>query len=159
MRNFLALQTIILAGGTLYTWSKLVVQIDNFLMSYGSLLRFQNCIIPNPLVTACFYGSIAMLVAFVWSARITYRYNEQSQKWLRYLLYFGTVFATAVLGFEFLQFYDRLSVEINAIGCTPGVHPLRTPCFIGLLFFLTASINATVLHYKFKTNRLDSDQA
>lgn len=61
MKNILVLQSIILGTGTIFTWYNLLKQIHVFLLSYGSLFKFSDCLIPNPLVTACFYGSVAML--------------------------------------------------------------------------------------------------
>src|SRR3989338_755876 len=130
------LQSIILAGGVFFSWFALSNQFAIFWHEYGTFFRFSDCVIPNPLITPCFYGSLAFLGAFVWSLLLIGKHNEASQKWLRNFLLFGVFFALFVLGYETLQYYKMLSLSVPQVSCAPGVPPFQTPCFIGLLFFV-----------------------
>src|SRR3989344_6945343 len=60
-KELLGVQTLALFGGTVFAWSKLIQQFENFYSLYGTFFRFSDVSIPNPLTTACFYGSVAFL--------------------------------------------------------------------------------------------------
>lgn len=145
MQSLLYFQALILGGGVFFSWTKLIGQFTYFYDMYGTIFKIRDCIIPNPMVTACFYGSIALLVAFIWSVTLIQSYSHKSQKYLSYLLYFGVVFALSVIAYEFLEYYHIISLGGNAVSCSPGTFPLKTPCFYGMLFFLGASIAARTI--------------
>lgn len=132
------IQSLLLLCGTLFSWLALTQQFKVFYAAHGTLFQFTNCIVPNPLVTPCFYGALAFAVAFIWSLyNLCHPDKKHCQRWLRNFLLFGVVFAFSVLTYEALEYYHFFTPE-NSISCAPGVHPLKTPCFQGALFFLTA---------------------
>jgi len=141
-KNLLLLQSVILAGGTVFAWSKLLQQFSNFQAIYGTLFRFQNCVIPNPFATACFYGSMAFIVATVWSFFVWHDAKNFKERHLRNFLLFCVVFAGSVVAYEFADYYKLFGSAAVPITCTPGVFPLLTPCFTGLLCFLGAYITS-----------------
>lgn len=128
--------SVIIAGGTVFAWTTLIGQFGRFFDLYGTLFKVQNCIIPNPLATPCFYGACAFIGALVWSLWLIYRPNAHCQRWLRNFLAFGVVFAASVVTLETLQFYKIMGGP--TISCSPGLSPLHTPCFTGMLFFTAA---------------------
>lgn len=138
LKKLLALQTLVLAGGVVFSWSRVVVQLQTFYARYGTFFRINDCTIPNPFVTACFYGAVAFVVALVWSGIIlqSETFNLKSERYLRNFLLFGVCFALSVLSYEFLLYYKIIKSSGPIISCSPGVFPLQTPCFVGLIFFL-----------------------
>lgn len=144
LKKFLALQTLILAGGVVFSWSRVVIQLQTFYARYGTFFKFNDCAIPNPLVTACFYGAVAFVVALVWSGLILQSevFVLKNERYLRNFLLFGVCFAATVLTYEFLAFYKIIKTSGKIISCTPGVFPLYTPCFVGFLFFVGAFLVA-----------------
>lgn len=132
MKKLLFLQSLLLFGGTVFAWSALLAQFGDspFFGGTGA----------NPLLTACFYGSVAFLVALFWSVRAYQNQSSASERRLRGFLLFCVAFAASVVAYEAVVFYKLLGIGTNAFICTPGVHPLQTPCFIGLLFFTGAFI-------------------
>jgi hypothetical protein len=125
-KNLIAIQSLVLFFGTIFAWAALFRQFSGT----G----------PNPFLTACFYGSVAFLVALFWSVRVYQRPAFPGERRLRNFLLFCVVFAATVVAYEAVVFYKLFSVGTNAFICTPGVPPLETPCFTGLLFFTGALI-------------------
>lgn len=144
MKKLLYIQTGILLAGTLFTWSKLIPQVISYFELYGTFFKIGG-LQPNPFLTACLYGSLAMLASFVLSVLLLRNFDPKRQKYLLYLLWFGVAFALAIVSYEFYTFYCAPETTSNFISCSPGVHPLKTPCFAGLLFFLAGALTATQL--------------
>ena len=141
-KNLLLAQTFLLFGGAIFAWSKLLPQFAHFQSLYGTLLRFNDITIPNPFLTACLYGSTAFLVALYWSCRVYQDPHFVSARRLRNFLLFCVVFAGSVVLYEAALFYKLASITTISVTCTPGVSPLQTPCFYGLLFFTAAFITS-----------------
>lgn len=137
-KKLLILQSLILLGGTVFAWSKLIPQLRDFLALYGTFFRFSDCVIPNPFLTACFYGSAAFLVALFWSLAVYQHPSYASERRLRNFLLFGVVFAASVVSYEAALYYKLLAAGSVPVTCTPGVSPVETPCFTGMLFFIAA---------------------
>ena len=141
-KNLLLAQTLLLFGGAIFAWSKLLPQFGDFQSRYGTLLHFNDLSIPNPFLTACLYGSLAFLVALYWSCRVYQDPHLVSARRLRNFLLFCVIFAASVVAYEAALFYGLLAPGAVPVTCTPGVHPLYTPCFYGLLFFTAAFITS-----------------
>jgi len=146
----LFVQTLILFCGTLFAWSKLIPQIQNFQSIYGTVFKFRDCVVPNPFITACFFGSVAFVVVLVWSSRVLQNPTYNSERILRNFLLFCVIFAGSVLLYEIVDFYKLLPSKSIPISCSPGVEPWKTPCFFGLLFFLFGYMTAVVTTYRLK---------
>ena len=149
-KKYLLAQTFILATGVIYSWSRVVIQFQTFIAKYGTIFRIKDCTYPNPMVTACFYGAVAFLLAFAWSMKI-YLDKEPKlicEKRLRWFLLFGVCFAASVLTFEFLLFYKVIKLSGPIIACSPGVFPLKTPCFVGMNLFLVGYLLAVFITRK-----------
>jgi hypothetical protein len=150
-KKLLGIQSLLLFGGTIFAWSKLIPQFSNFHALYGTLFRFNDCVVPNPFLTACLYGSMAFLVALYWSVRVYQNHEYISERRLRNFLLFCVAFAGSVVAYEAVVYYHLFGPSTTAFICTPGVHPLQTPCFYGMLFFIAAFITSI-----FSTRRLKS---
>ncbi len=145
------LQTFLLFCGTVFAWSNVIRQMSAFLDKYGTLLHFKDCAIPNPLLTACLYGSIAFLVALGWSLKnLQNPENERSQKYLRNFLLFCVLFAGTMVFLEAADFYKWFKVGSQSvpISCTPGLKPTKTPCFTGMIFFILSYLNSIFVYKK-----------
>ncbi len=141
-RGLLLVQTLVLFGGAIFAWSKLLPQFTNFQSLYGTLLRFNDLSVPNPFLTACLYGSLAFLAALYWSCRVFQNPRFASERRLRNFLLFCVIFAASVVAYEAALFYGLLAPGAVPVTCTPGVSPLQTPCFYGLLFFTAAFVTS-----------------
>lgn len=141
----LGLLVFVLGGGVVFSWHALGLQFAQFIAQYGTLFQFTGITNANPLLTPCFYGSCAFVVAFVWALVLTTSYNHRSMRWLVRFLMFGVCFALIVLTYEALEYFKVFSVGVP-ISCAPGVHPLETPCFTGLLFFMGSALVAWRVH-------------
>ncbi len=150
--NLLLWQSLLLAGGTVFAWSKLIPQFGNFYAAYGTFWRFRDCTIPNPLATACFYGSLAFLFALFWSLAVFRSPSPIGERYLRNFLLFCVFFAGSVVSYEFADYYKLFGSNAIPVSCSPGVFPLLTPCFFGLLFFLGAYITAIFATRRFNQN-------
>lgn len=136
--------TVILALGSTYAWYTNIHEIISFNDFYGTLLRFQNTVSPNPFLTPCFYGGIAFLLALFLSIK--------GNKYLHLLLIAGTLFAWGNWSWGIAQFYlFNLSESISCSGTTTS-NPFLTPCFIGASFFTLALVNSFFIR-KSKLNK------
>ena len=57
-----------LVVGTVIAWSTVTLGFIRFYRAEGTILKFTNCALPNPLTTPCLYGAIAFLLALIWAA-------------------------------------------------------------------------------------------
>ncbi|OGE88290.1 MAG: hypothetical protein A3J07_00660 [Candidatus Doudnabacteria bacterium RIFCSPLOWO2_02_FULL_49_13] len=151
--KLLLLQGVLLLGGMVFAWSRLLGQFQNFQELYGTLFRFRDCTLPNPILTACFYGSLAFVAAFIWSFTLVQHPTLVSQRRLRNFLLFGVVFAGSVVGYETADYFKWLPGPAVPVSCTPGINPLLTPCFYGLLFFLAAFLVSIVITRRLGASR------
>lgn len=137
LKQLLGIQSIILFAGAAFAWSKLIPQLVIFS--------------PNPFLTACFYGSSAFLIVLFWSVRVYQTPNERSERWLSYLLLFCVVFAASVVAYEAVEYYHLFGPPTSAFICAPGVPPTKTPCFIGMIFFMIAFGVSCFATYRMKS--------
>lgn len=143
MKRLLYILTVLLGGGMIVSWAAVVRQFQNFFQYYDTIFRFRDCVAPNPLVTPCFYGAVAFLIAFIWSLTLLKSPTLARARRLKGLLIFGTVFALSVLIYEAFDYYKIFTGPIQS--CAPGVPPLQTPCFYGFIFFTTSAITCAQL--------------
>lgn len=132
---------LVLAGGTLFSWYNTALLFKAFYVYYPSVLTIGYTLVPNPLLTPCFYGAVAFAGALVWALVLALKPHEASSLWLKRFIVFGVCFASAVLVYEALEYYHLISLS-RSVSCSPGVHPFKTPCFGGLLFFIGAYLTA-----------------
>lgn len=149
LKKLLFAQGLFLLGGMVFAWTRLIMQFRNFHALYGTIWRFRDCTLPNPMATACFYGSLAFVAAFIWSLTLVQKPSLVSQRRLRNFLLFCVVFAGSVVSYETADYLKLIPGGGVPVSCTPGVNPILTPCFYGLLFFLGAFITSI-----FATRRL-----
>jgi hypothetical protein len=144
-RTFLKVQVAVLAIGTGFSWITLIFDYRRFFASGGHVLQFSGCVVTNPIITPCFYGALAFLVAFV-SALMILRSTSamalKRQRGLQLLLAAGTIFAWGNFFYEVYRFMQPKPAA-SAFSCPAGevaINPLMTPCFYGALIFLTALV-------------------
>ena len=142
LKKLLLIQGLLLVGGTVFAWSRLIPKFQDFYATYGTLFRFRDCTLPNPMATACFYGSLAFIFALIWAFMVIQKPTLVSQRRLRNFLLFCVVFAGSVVTYEILDYYKLIPATGVIVSCTPGLNPLLTPCFYGLLFFSAAFITS-----------------
>jgi len=144
------LQVALLGAGTAFSWVTLVADYRRFFAAGGRVFELSGCVVQNPLLTPCFYGALAFLIAFAWSVAIL-RSSPQvaraRERGLVWLLAAGTVFAWGNFAYEVLRFFSAQKTS-SSFSCPPGeglVHPLLAPCFYGALIFLAALVTAIAL--------------
>ncbi len=151
MKKYFQLQSTILAVGVLFAGYNVTKNFMRFYHFEGTLFKVKDCVIPNPVTQACFYGAIGFIVALVWSIIILRKYlNNNLGKTQHYLWWFlsaGTIFAIFNVTREFVAFYGTG----KAVGCsaTPITNPFLTPCFGGMTIFLIAAILAGFIYSKY----------
>lgn len=126
-----------MAIGVVSSWSALITQFKQFLAAYGTLLHASTTTASNPLLTPCLYGSLAFLVALVWSVYLHIEPNQRSEKWLTRLIIIGIAFAVLVVSYECADYFGLFKFGVPFV-CSPGENPFYTACFRGLIFFIAA---------------------
>lgn len=137
-------QVFVLLGGVVFAWYTTVQNFVRFYHFEGTLFKFRNCVIPNPVTEPCFYGAIAFLVAFVW---VVYVLRKNVVHHFRYLFWFlaaGTTFAWVNVTREVVAFYTAKGTSVLGCSATPIVNPFLTPCFTGASIFLLSLLLAAV---------------
>src|SRR5512144_2720715 len=149
-KTLLRVQAAVLALGTLFSWLTLVFDYRRYFAAGGQVLELSACAVANPLVTPCFYGALAFLLAFAWAIAILRSAPgtvAKRQGHLQWLLVAGTLFAWgnfAYLAHRFLQPQPAAS----AFSCPPGeqaANPLTAPCFYGALIFSAALVVSVLI--------------
>lgn len=148
MNKLYKLQSLFLFIGTIFAWFTVYSDFSRFYKLYGSLTRIQNCTIPNPVTTPCFYGAFVFLVGFIWSLFILKRKLEErliQQNKLNLLLIAGTVFAWGNFAYETIKFYLVKSGPQVSCSGVPTDNILLTSCFYGSVIFLISLIVSIVI--------------
>ena len=153
MKKLYWLQTAVLLAGSFFAWYTVYTDFARFYGLYQSLTRIQNCVIPNPITTPCFYGAFAFVGAFIWSALIQKMPQPKKiiqQSRLVLLLIGSTIFAWSNLAIEIYNFYFK--AQGDKISCS-GVatdNIFATPCFIGSVIFLISLVVSLIIKKKYK---------
>ncbi len=58
------------AAGTLFSWFTLLIDYRRFFAAGARVLEVSGCAVANPILTTCFYGAWAFLVAFAWAVAV-----------------------------------------------------------------------------------------
>jgi hypothetical protein len=143
MKLFYKFQSSVLFVGTVFAWTTIYSDFARFYTYYHSYTRIQNCVIPNPVTTPCFYGAIAFFIAFLWSLFILK--NPQSdrtlhQRKLNLLLIAGTLFAWGNFAYEAFRYYAVVNTPKVSCSGVPADNILFTSCFYGAVLFLLSLI-------------------
>ncbi len=151
------LLALILLAGTIFSWYTVYNDFARFYGVYQTVFRVNNCIIPNPVVTPCFYGAFAFLGAFIWSILILKKSEEKHPTQYRNLIYLligSNIFAWSNFLLQLLKFLRAGSKPV--IGCSGQLmtNPFTTPCFIGSAFFVGALIVCSLIVIKNKKPRI-----
>lgn len=153
--KLLKLQSVVLFLGTIFAFYTVYTDFARFYGLEGTLFKVKNCVIPNPVVTPCFYGAFGFLIAFVLSVKILKTIDldkiKKKQRTLLFVLIGCTVFAWGNFFFTLYKYFRALSLNEAFTGCS-GVtasHPFVTPCFIGSAIFLIALLVGISLDKRF----------
>jgi len=139
------LQSLLLFAGTVFAWTTIALDFLRFYGTEGTLFKIADCTYPNPVTTACFYGAIAFLIAFVWSLRIFKFDAEARKKHQRYLVLFllaGVIFAWTNFGLQLYEFFTAAPGEQVSCSGVLTDNPFMTPCFFGSAIFLLSFISS-----------------
>lgn len=149
MKRGYLLQSLVLFGGTIFAWTTVANDFRRFYAIEGTIFKVQDCAIPNPVTTPCFYGAFAFLVAFVWSVILLKKDGEEQtrgERKLRWLLLASTLFAWGNFSRTLYTFYSTPPAA-EKVGCSGQLvsSPFVTPCFYGSMIFLIALVLSFVL--------------
>ena len=141
MKKLSNLQFYTLLAGTIFAFATVVIDFVRFYGYEGTLLKLSDCVVPNPVLTPCFYGAFAFLLALFWANQVRNMSGEKQvkkQKNLFHLLIAGNIFAWSNFLYIVYKFFKAKGQAF--VGCSGVIteNPLTTPCFLGSLFFLLA---------------------
>ncbi|MBP7859752.1 hypothetical protein KA001_02215 [Patescibacteria group bacterium] len=135
--------------GTLYSYSAVILDYINFYKIAGTVFTLKYGLLPNPVVTPCFWGAFAFLLCAI----ITYKFLKADKTDLTKFKYFilfvvaSCTFALSNLSLEFKKFFEAGGKQY--IGCSGQTvsNPFLTPCFGGSFIFV---ILLLVTSYSFR---------
>lgn len=156
IKVWLALQAVALVAGNFVGWTTILREVDVFCAAQGnglwSLTSFSGTAVRNPLLSACFWGSIVFALTFAWTVWLLLSkdvaYVKKQSRRLWWVLLGGTLFALANNVPIFWQFYHHPTGGVKT-ACSPnGVrNPYVTSCFLGLSAFASAFVFSTLGKY------------
>lgn len=151
MKKLFWLQPVVLLAGSIFAWYTVYTDFARFYGLYQSFTRIQNCVIPNPITTPCFYGAFAFVAAFIWAViiqKLPRAKQAVQQSRLVLLLIGSTIFAWSNLAIEIYNYYFK--AQGDKISCS-GVatdNIFTTPCFIGSMIFLISLVISLIIRRK-----------
>ena len=137
---------VFLVIGALIAWSTSVIALTRFYGSEGTLLRFDNIGIPNPVITPCFWGAVGFVVALAWSGSLYSRVRRVNPvggyRMLGWFLVACVLFGWSVVGYESWRLNQSQTGSI--IGCLaePMTSIFQSPCLYGSSMYLAAMLAA-----------------
>lgn len=148
-------QLAALMAGNYVGWSTIFKEIRSYCESeggrFGALLSFSGTAEKNPLLTPCFWGSIAFLIAFAWTISIIMEKEQNkkqsSHKKIVILLAGGTLFALVNNLPIFYKYLTQPKGQILSCSADKITNPWVTSCFLGFTAF-ALSLLASVLAMK-----------
>jgi hypothetical protein len=148
MKKWYRLQIVVILAGTLFAWYTVVVDFMRFFDYHGTLFKITDCIIPNPVLTPCFWGAWGFIAALVWSILLLKHSESVNKKQHGYFTLF--LVACTIFGWSnfFLVLYKFLANHGKpTIGCSGQIttNPFTTPCFYGSVFFLVSLIVSLII--------------
>lgn len=162
--KFIIGQTIFLFIGSIIGWKEVISEINYYCnangFGLGGLTSFSGTITTNPALTPCFWGSIAFVVATIWSIAILMQKSKNKQveqmKKIFWLLLGSSIFALANTAYTFYKYYSGNEGSPN-FGCPAEriVNPFTTACFMGATAFTLALI--TNILYKRSIKKKDEN--
>lgn len=147
------LQTFVLLGGFIYATYNIVLDFIKFYDIEGTIFKFTNTALPNPLLIPCFWGGV-MFGICTYLSFVTYRGTKDFKKVLEYLVFIGTAFGWSVFSYSVYKYYEALRLKESFIACT-GVkaeNPIQTPCFYGASIYLLALVVTGLIYFASKKN-------
>lgn len=148
---FLSLQAVTLAAGNYVGWTTIFSEVNTYCDQRGgslwALTDFGGNLTTNPLLSACFWGSIVFVIAFAWTVSLllekdTQKVTSQLKK-LWWLLLAGTIFALANNIPVLYNFYTKPVGSFGSCSANVVTNPYLTSCFLGFSAFLLAFVFAT----------------
>ena len=141
------LRSLTLLAGVFVSWYATISAFIRFNEIEGTIFKFQDCTLPNPVTTPCFWGAIAFLIAFAWSIKLLAKVNEKHEKYLFYLLIASVLFA-----------WVNFAIELKGVEPTPNspfspcpvttTNPFLSPCFFGSILFTISMFCSSFLSKK-----------
>lgn len=142
---------IVFALGVLVSWSTTINAFIAFYNIEGTIFKFQDCALPNPITTPCFWGALAFLAGLIWSYKLLKKENKKQEKYMLIFLVACVLFA-----------WGNFAVELKGVPPTPGnvftpcpattQNPFLSACFFGSVLFSLA----LVISYRLHTNSISA---
>jgi hypothetical protein len=153
IKKLLYLLEVFLLLGSVVAWKQVLTEFAQFYALEGTLFKLQNCIVPNPVTTPCFWGAIAFVVGLVWVAVLILRSREGKSFKVKALWIFMlacTIFAVSNFSYQLWLYYYRPG---SGGQCFVGSGPWGSACFYGSVLFLLSFVTTSFI--KFYKSRAD----
>jgi len=136
-----------LVVGTVIAWSTVTLGFIRFYRAEGTILKFTNCALPNPLTTPCLYGAIAFLVALIWAAYLASHTMSigRGYEHLWWLLLASTIFGWSNVAYEFWRWGQSPTGFIVSCTTESISSPFQSPCLYGSTMFLGAWLSVDLI--------------
>jgi hypothetical protein len=120
--------------------------LTRFYGSEGTLLRFSNIGVTNPLITPCFWGAIAFLIGLAWAGSL---YSTIARggplggyRTLAWFLVACVLFGWSNVGYEMWKLNQSETGSIIGCMAEPMTSIFQSSCLYGSVMFLASLVAA-----------------
>jgi hypothetical protein len=143
----------LLIVGSGIAWGTVILAFKRFYEYEGTLFKIQDCVFPNPVMTPCFYGAVAFLVALIWAIKL-YRKLASGEELVSYrglmrLLFAATIFGAVNVAYE-IYLFSVSPKGITGCGASIITSPWQSSCTYGSIVFLLSLIVTVMIMKRLK---------
>lgn len=132
--DYRILRVLTIVAGVIVSWYATISAFINFYDFEGTIFKIKDCVLPNPVVTPCFWGSLAFFIALVWAYKLHNKASLRGEKYFFYFMILCVLFAWSNFAVEF-KGIEPPSGSIVAPCPANKTNPFLTPCFFGSIIF------------------------
>lgn len=144
VKKLLKTQLFVAIFGTIFAYTSVFFDFLRFYNIENTIFKVKDCVIPNPVLTPCFWGAFAFLLSIFISFKLIKNYQTKTQKGFIIYLLGCNAFAWSNFALEINKFLQAGGKQY--IGCSGQTvsNPFLTPCFGGSFIFLLLIIVAII---------------
>lgn len=134
---------VFLVIGAVIAWSTEIVALTRFYGSEGTLLRFSNIGVTNPMITPCFWGAIAFLIGIASAGSLYSRIERNPLGGYRNLCWFlvaCVLFGWSNVGYEMWKLNQSETGSIVGCMAQPMTSIFQSSCLYGSVMFLASLV-------------------
>ncbi len=142
---------LVLVAGVGVSWFATITNFVAFYNIEGTIFKIKDCLLPNPVVTPCFWGALAFVFAAIWSYKLYKKENLKHEKYFLYFMVGCVLFAWSNFTIELMGVTPKPGAIVAPCPATTS-SPFVSPCFFGSVLFTFGMALTYIISRKVKNN-------